>query len=132
MDFKNWLVDYKNAWKTCDLDKMKQYISKGYQAREVRSGEIMDFGYEESINGWEQGFQFVKQSKGEWELKELAHYPLHDREEMVVMIATIRVNGERLNSGNLFFETFAYKEGKWQLVRSYIEAGLSSDKMDEY
>ncbi|QDP39385.1 flavoprotein [Radiobacillus deserti] len=132
MDFQNWLEQYKTAWTTCDLDKMKEYIAKDYQAREIRRGELMDFGYEESINGWEQGFQFVQESDGVWELKQLNHYSLHPNQEMVVLMATIRLNDKRVPTANLFFETFEEKEGAWQLVRSYIEAGLPSDNIDEY
>lgn len=34
--------------------------SEDYKASEITGGKIIDFGYAESIEGWEQGFNFVK------------------------------------------------------------------------
>lgn len=106
---------------------LKDIISKDYEAREIAGGEIVDFGYEESIKGWAQGFNFAKESNAQWNLKEISILPLRVDEVMVILSATLYIQGNSLENVNLFFQTFKKNSmNDWKLVRSYIEAGIPS------
>lgn len=67
--FNRFLDQYLEAWITSSLAELKSMISQKYQAREITEGKIADFGYDESIRGWEQGFNFVKGNNAKWGLK---------------------------------------------------------------
>ncbi|RSD25419.1 flavoprotein [Mesobacillus subterraneus] len=127
--FNSFHNKYLDAWRNSSLQELTPMISRDYQAREIAEGKISDFGYEESIRGWEQGFTFVKENKAEWELKEIARIPLREHETMSVIFAKLVINGKTLKTGNLFFQTFIYDFG-WKLARSYIEAGIPSSQME--
>ncbi|WP_404458470.1 flavoprotein [Sutcliffiella horikoshii] len=124
--FRKFLNIYLDAWRSSSLDRMRELISKDYKAREIKDGDIIDFGFEESIIGWAQGFLFAKENNAEWELNEVSIIPLRTDEIMVIISATITLNGKSTNSGHLFFQTFRKESlGKWKLIRSHIEAGIS-------
>lgn len=125
-NFNDFLDKYMEIWRNSSLIELRGIISKDYQGREIADGKIIDFGYEESIEGWEQGFNFAKENQAEWELNKLSVIPLRDNENLVLLSATLVIKGQNSGVGNLFFQTF--KEGtsdNWKLVRSYIEAGVS-------
>lgn len=125
--FRQFLDTYLNVWRTSSLTELKDLISIDYQAREIRGGELIDFGYEESIQGWEHGFHFVQENNAQWILKEISIIPLRDDERLVILSATMTINGKSLETANLFFQTFKRNNiGDWKLVRSYIEAGISN------
>ena len=131
--FKKFLDSYLNSWRNSSLVEMKDLLTHDYQAREFTNGEIVDFGYQESINGWEQGFQFVKENDAVWVINVLASNPLRENEYFVIISATMVINGKLLDTGNLFFDTF--KMGinqEWKLVRSYIEAGVPIDQINDF
>ena len=108
---------------------MKNILSKDYEAREVSEGEISDFGYEESLKGWEQGFKFAKENNAEWNIHVISILPLRETETMAILSATLIVQGKRLETANLFFQTFQKNsKNEWKLVRSYIEAGIPYSK----
>ena len=130
--FQQFLNTYLDVWRTSSLTELKDIISKDYKAREITGGEIIDFGYEESINGWEQGFNFVQENNAEWILKEISIFPLRVDETLVILSATMVIKGKRLETANLFFQTFKRNSaGDWKLVRSYIEAGISNDNISQ-
>lgn len=130
--FRQFLDNFLNAWKNSSLSDLKDLISKDYHAREISGGEILDFGYDESIIGWEQGFNFAKENKAQWVINELAVLTLNDAEIMVILSATMIIEGKKFNSGNLFFETFKKSSiNEWKLVRSYIEAGVPLDYLNK-
>ena len=55
--FQEFLDDFLTSWQNSSLDEIKYKISDSYQAREISSqSELYDFGYEESIQGWDQAF----------------------------------------------------------------------------
>jgi len=111
--------------------ELKDLISKDYKAREVTDGRIMDFGYEESLKGWEQGFNFVKENGASWEITEIAEMPLRDGETMMIISAAIILNDKRMETSNLFMQTFKMDDNNdWKLVRSYIETSIPMAKMD--
>ncbi|MBW3112586.1 MULTISPECIES: nuclear transport factor 2 family protein [Bacillaceae] len=118
---------FLQAWENSSLIELESFISTNYQAREVRDGDIAEFGYEGSIEGWKQGFEYVKGSQGEWEIHEVGVIPMKDHEFMAVLYATIKINGKPMETGNLFFDTFKKVEDGWKLVRSYIETGVKGD-----
>ena len=123
--FRKFLNNYLACWSNSSLVEMKELISPNYQAREITNGEILDFGYNESLNGWEQGFNFVEENEAEWDLNEIYSIPLRKDECLSVISASLVINGKRLDSANLFFQTFKLEHNTdWKLIRSYIEAGI--------
>lgn len=129
--FRQFLNSYLAAWRSSSITDLKEMISSDYQAREITGGEIDDFGYEESINGWEQGFHFVKENNAEWIVEEISIIPLRTDEKLVIMSATMIINGKMLETVNLFFQTFKRNShDEWNLVRSYIEAGIPIGQLD--
>ncbi|MEH7443811.1 flavoprotein [Bacillus sp. JJ1122] len=128
LSFNQFHEHYLEVWKTSSLAELKGIISQEYQAREIAGGKVFDFGYEESIRGWEQGFKFVIENNAHWDLKELSRISLREHEVMSIISAQLVIGGKTLETGNLLFQTFAYDFG-WKLVRSYIEAGIPIDLM---
>lgn len=130
--FRQFLDRYLEAWRTSSLTELTQVIAKEYQAREITDEEIVDFGYEESINGWEQGFTFVKANNAQWMINEISTIPLRGNEILVVLSATILIKGKSLETSNLFFQTFKQtNKDDWKLVRSYIEAGIPNVNLNK-
>ncbi|MBT2680951.1 flavoprotein [Bacillus sp. ISL-35] len=121
--FNRFFEEYLKQWKNSSLTQFKSMISGEYQAREVTEGKIHDFGFDESIQGWEHGFNFVKSNSAEWDLTEIKRIQLREHEIMAVIIAKLVIDGKRMKTCNLFFQTFTYDFG-WKLIRSYIEAGI--------
>ena len=127
--FLNWYLD---VWRNSSLTDLKGIISKDYKAREISGGELADFGYEEAIIGWEQGFNFAKEIENEWDLNEVSIVPLRQDEVMAILSATLVIGGKKLENVSLFFQTFKKNEnGDWKLVRSYIEAGVLSENLNK-
>ena len=124
--FSMFLDNYLNAWRTSSLEQLAELISPDYQAREIAGGEIVDFGYEESVSGWEQGFHFAKENKAQWDIRVISILPLREEETMAILSATLEIEGNRLETANLFFQTFKKDNNNdWKLIRSYIEAGVT-------
>lgn len=126
-NFSHFLDSYIDSWKKSSLQELKSFISTDYQAREFTNGTIVDFGYEESIAGWEQGFKFIQVSDAQWDLTIGPIYNLRENEIMVTIAAGLIINGKPTATGNLFFQTFqaSKDDSTWKLVRSYIEAGVT-------
>ncbi|WP_164669353.1 flavoprotein [Virgibacillus doumboii] len=130
--FRQFLNNYLDVWRNSSLPELKEIISKDYQAREISGGELVDFGYEEAIIGWEQGFKYAKENNNEWDLNEVSIIPLRDNEVMAILSATMVIDGKLLDSVSLFFQTFKLNEdNEWKLIRSYIEAGVPSPNLKE-
>ena len=131
--FRVSLNSYLESWRSSSLAELKEFLSTDYMSRETSKGEIVDFGYEESIQGWEQGFNYVTENKAEWNVKEIAIMPLKAGENLVILSATIMINGNSIGTSNLFFETFKQdpSTSKWQLVRSYVETGVINENIDK-
>lgn len=130
--FKEFLNQYLTCWSNSSLVEMKELISPDYQAREIINGEILDFGYNESLIGWEQGFNFVQENEGEWDLNEIYSIPLRQDEWLSVISANLVINGINSGSANLFFQTFKLEYNTdWRLIRSYIEAGIPIDNLSK-
>lgn len=107
-------------------------ISKDYKAREISAGELVDFGYKESITGWEQGFNFVKEEGNKWDLNEVSIIPLREDEIMAILSATLVIDGKKLDNVSLFFQTFKKQEkNDWKLIRSYIETGVPNENINK-
>ncbi len=121
--FNRFLDEYLTVWRNSSLPELKMMISGEYQAREITNGKISDFGYDESIRGWEQGFNFVKGNKGSWELTVIDRIKIREHEVMAIILARLVLDGKSMETSNLFFQTFTYDFG-WKLIRSYIEAGI--------
>ncbi|WP_342601062.1 flavoprotein [Psychrobacillus sp. FSL H8-0483] len=123
--FRTFLDTYLDVWRSSSLAELKDLISQNYESREITSGDIVDFAYEESVNGWEQGFNFVKGNNAQWNIEVISILPLREDETMVILSATILIQGKSLETANLFFQTFKrYGTNDWKLIRSYIEAGI--------
>jgi hypothetical protein len=131
--FRPFLENFLDAWKHSSIRELEKLISNDYKAREITGGEIVDFGYEESINGWRQGFAFVKDNRAQWEVNEISILPLRENEILATLSATIILEGKTMETGNLFFNTFKSLDGnEWKLVRSYIEAGVPVENVKKY
>lgn len=126
MSFESFLDQFLTAWSTSSLEELQALISRDYQAREFSRGEILDFGYEESIEGWEQGFQFVRENEADWQLNTMSTIPLREDETMAIISATLIIEGKPIGTANLFFNTYKTIDSEWKLVRSYIEAGVKA------
>ncbi|MFG6117810.1 flavoprotein [Thalassobacillus sp. B23F22_16] len=130
--FSKFLDSYLDVWKSSSLTDMKDIISKEYRAREISNNEIVDFGYEEAIAGWEQGFNFARLEGNEWDLNEVSIIPLREDEVMAILSATLIIDGNQLENVSLFFQTFKRNEAnEWKLIRSYIEAGVPNVNIKE-
>jgi hypothetical protein len=129
--FRAFLESFKESWKRSSIDDLKKAISNDYQAREIRKRDIFDFGYDDSIEGWEQAFNQFRGKDVQWVLTEVGIIPLSENEVMAILWASIIIEGKSLDTANLFFQTFSLENEEWQLVRSYIEAGLPLSKMNE-
>lgn len=125
--FSLFLNTFLDAWKTSSIGDLKEFISPEYNAREITDGNIVDFGYKESINGWEQGFNFAKEKNAQWNIKVESILPLREDETMAILLATLVIQGKSLETANLFFYTFKKSNSDWKLVRSYIEAGVNKN-----
>lgn len=130
--FREFLDTYLKVWYSSSLTELKNLIAKDYKGREITNGEIIDFEMEESINGWEQGFNFVKENNAEWILQELSIIPLRADEIMVIISATMLIDNKSLDTANIFFQTFKNdRSNGWKLIRSYIEAGIPNDHINK-
>lgn len=131
--FRASLESFLESWRNSSLADLRQFISIDYKGREIASGEIVDFGYEESIKGWEQGFNYVLENNADWNVKEIAIIPIKVDENLVILSATINVNGISIGTSNLFFETFKKDKtnGIWKLVRSYVETGIINENLNK-
>lgn len=129
--FEDFLDEFLESWRNSSIEEMKYRISDTYQAREVTSqSEIYDFGYTESVKGWDQAFSSFKKDGTQWELKKVSVTPLRRNEMLAVIWASISADGKRSETGNLFFDTFRKGiQGDWKLVRSYIEAGVPQENI---
>ena len=128
--FQQFLDSYLEAWRTSSINKMKDIISRDYKAREITGGEIVDFGYEESMEGWEEGFHFVRENNAQWVINIISKFSLRVDERLVVVSATMLINGKPLETANLFFQTFKRNcDDDWKLIRSYIEAGITNNNI---
>jgi SnoaL-like domain len=116
---------FLQAWENSSLIELETFISGDYQAREVRDGDIEAFGYEESVEGWKQGFAYVKGEQAEWDIREVSVITMKEDETMVILYATIVLDGKPMETGNMFFNTFKKRKEGWKLVRGYIETGVS-------
>lgn len=127
--FEEFLDEFLESWSGSNIDGVKYKISDSYQAREITSqSEIYDFGYTESVQGWEQAFSTFKKDGTQWLLKKVSVTPLRRNEVLAVIWASISTDGKRSETGNLFFNTFRKGvQGDWKLVRSYIEAGVPKE-----
>ena len=123
--FSVFLDTYLDVWRNSSLVDLREVISQDYKAREIVGNDIVDFGYEESVNGWEQGFNFAKENNAQWNIKVVSILPLREDETMAILSATMIIQGKTLGTANLFFQTFKKNShNDWKLVRSYIEAGI--------
>ncbi|MFC4409087.1 hypothetical protein ACFOZY_01415 [Chungangia koreensis] len=122
--FEEFLQVYLSIWESSDLEGMKRIISEDYRAREITGEEILDFGFEESVEGWKNGFEYVVQNNAKWDISIHSVFPLRNNQVMAVIEAAMIIDKEKLPHANLFFSTFSQSGNEWKLVRSYIEAGV--------
>lgn len=125
--FFDWYLD---VWRNSSLSELETIISKDYKAREISGGKLVDFGFDESITGWEQGFNFAREKGNKWDLHEISIVPLRENEVMAILSATLVISGKKLENASLFFQTFQKQENDdWKLIRSYIETGVPNENI---
>ncbi|WP_409290297.1 flavoprotein [Peribacillus sp. SCS-37] len=130
--FRNFLDTYLASWRSSNLADLAGIIAEDYQAREIRNGEIVDFGYGESLSGWEQGFKYVLDHNGHWQIAEISTVTLRERERLVIFCVTLVIDGKAIGTGSLFFQTFKQDYmNTWKLIRSYIETGIPAQYVKE-
>ncbi|MFZ3577788.1 flavoprotein [Virgibacillus sp. DJP39] len=129
--FQTEYENFKNAWESFSIEQLERFVDKDYQAREIREGSIVDFGYEESIDGWTQAFDHFSDKNAEWHLQDIGLIQVKENEMLAILSATLTVEGEQMKTANLFFDTFKNTSGmEWKLVRSYIETGVPLDNLN--
>ncbi|MBM7095426.1 flavoprotein [Bacillus sp. H-16] len=123
---KSSIERFVSAWQQSSLEELSHFISSEYQGREMTGGKLVDFEYEECLEGWRQGFQFVSENKATWDVRVLHSVAIRQNEAIVTITASLVIAGEYFKGANLFYETFKKdpSDGDWKIVRSYIEAGL--------
>lgn len=124
--FDEFLARYLRAWRASSLPDIEGMIAPDYRAREHAGGELVDFGFAESVEGWRQGFEDVRQHGAQWQLEVLQRTPLRADEVLVTIRAALKQEGRLVGDANLFVQAFRRADtGAWALVRSYVEAGVS-------
>ncbi|QTM99753.1 flavoprotein [Sediminibacillus dalangtanensis] len=124
------MESYLDAWRNFSLVELQKHISNDYQARESRGSEILDFGYQQSLEGWEQAFTQLKES-AEWVLTVHAKISTGENVVIAIIYATLIIEGKPLDTANLCFDVFQRKtnQDEWKMVRSYIEAGIPCNQL---
>ncbi|MGE7918302.1 flavoprotein [Viridibacillus sp. NPDC093762] len=128
--FRQFLDSYLEIWRTSSFEEMKALISIDYQAREITQNGILDYGYCESLEGWTQGFNFVKNKEAKWDIREIGIVSLGKDECMAILSGTILLDGQSPLPANLFFETFRFENNGWKQVRSYTETGVPVEHLN--
>jgi hypothetical protein len=95
-----------------DVEFMEDIFDETFQGMEVRDGSISSYGKESSVTGWKQAFAYFKDKKMEWVLTPISILSLNEEEIMAIIRATMILSGKLIETSNLFFQTFAKKNGK--------------------
>lgn len=125
-DFHTFLDLYLSKWKAADFDFMEKVIDESFQGIEIRDGNISTHGKESSVTGWHQAFNYFKDKEMEWLLSPISTLPLNEIEMIAIIRATMTLDGKLIDTSNLFFQTFSSNNGKWKLIRTYEETGVSN------
>ncbi|QXE02835.1 flavoprotein [Terribacillus sp. DMT04] len=125
-DFHVFINHYLAKWKAADVEFIENLIDDTFQGMEVRDGSISSYGKESSVTGWKQAFAYFKDKKMEWVLTPISILPLNEKDIMAIIKATMTLDGKLIKTSNLFFQTFTMKNGKWRLIRSYEETGVTN------
>lgn len=131
MSFYTFFDQFKQRASAHDLDFLKVTISEDFTAREIRDGDVVDYGVDESVEGWRQAFEYFTDQDMEWLYTDHSVTQIKDNEWLAVFWVSIVLDNKLLPTSNLFFNTFRYENGAWQLVRSYIEAGVRNPILDK-
>ncbi|WP_079477254.1 hypothetical protein [Halobacillus salinus] len=131
MSFYSFFDAFKKRASEHDLDFLKETIHKDFAAREVRDGEMVDYGYAESVEGWRQAFDYFADQDMEWIYTDHSVTQIKENEWLAAFWVSIVLDGDLLPTSNLFFDTFRYEDGTWKLVRSYIEAGVRNPALEK-
>jgi len=127
-DFYSFLDEYLRNWKQLNSEYMRAVISKDLIGREIRQGKANDYGYEGSVEGWTQTFEYFKDQEMEWILTPQSIIPLKSNERIAIIRATITIDGKLVETSNLFFQAFVLDSAshEWKLTRTYVETGISN------
>ncbi|RNA67963.1 flavoprotein [Alteribacter keqinensis] len=68
---KSSIERFVSAWQQSSLEELSHFISSEYQGREMMGGKLVDFEYRECLEGWRQGFQFVRENDAIWDVRVL-------------------------------------------------------------
>jgi hypothetical protein len=127
--FEEFYKGYLDSWRNFSIKGIENVVSPEYTAREIRGKEVYDFGYEESIDGWNHAFKGLRGSNAEWILEDDVILSLKEDEMMAIIWASLIIEDIPIKTASLFFQTFRWEEGSWKMVRSYIEAEIPIEKM---
>lgn len=124
-EFQSFFKQYQQAWNGGDAKKLVGLFSKDLQVREAHAGnDISDWGYEQSLSGWQQAFDAYGSQGPKWHFHEVTVNQVSDDEVMAVFWVTFELNGKLTSGANFFVETFRREIEGWRLYRSYSEAGI--------
>lgn len=126
MEFQSFYETFKQHARQQDLDFLKETLSDQLVAREIRQDEVIDYSYEASIEGWKQAFEHFKNKDMTWIYTDHSLTKLKENEWLASFWVSIELEGELLGSSNLFFNTYKKENDTWQLIRTYIEAGVQT------
>ncbi|MGI8316347.1 hypothetical protein [Halobacillus mangrovi] len=126
MEFHSYYGTFKERARKQDLDFLKETISDQLVVREIRQDEVIDYSYEDSIEGWKQAFGHFQDKDMTWIYTDHCLTELKENEWLASFWVSIELEGELLGSSNLFFNTYKKEKDTWQLVRTYIEAGVET------
>ncbi|MBH0168061.1 flavoprotein [Fictibacillus sp. 18YEL24] len=127
--FDEFFKEYLDSWRLFSLKGIEKVVSPDYTAREIRGKEVYDFGYEESIDGWNHAFNGLRGRNAEWILEDDVIVSLKEDEMLAIIWASLIIDDKPIKTASLFFQTFRWEQGSWKMVRSYIEAEIPIEKM---
>ncbi|WP_416731756.1 flavoprotein [Fictibacillus sp. JL2B1089] len=127
--FDEFYKEYLDSWRHFSIKGIEKVVSPEYTAREIRGNEVYDFGYEESIDGWNHAFNELRGKNAEWILKDDVIVSLKEDEMLTIIWASLIIEDNPIKTASLFFQTFRWEKGCWKMVRSYIETEIPIEKM---
>ncbi|KHE72018.1 hypothetical protein [Halobacillus sp. BBL2006] len=91
MEFKSFYEMFKERASQQDLEFLKETISEKLLAREIRQGEVVDYSYAESIEGWKQAFNLFEDKKMTWIYTDHSLTKLKDDEWLAAFFISIEL-----------------------------------------
>ncbi|WP_079525347.1 hypothetical protein [Halobacillus hunanensis] len=85
---------FKDRSSQHDLTYLRKVISRDLEAREIRDGEVTDYSYQESIEGWKQASDHFADMDMEWKYTDHSITKLKDDEWLASFYLSPVIEGE--------------------------------------